>query len=151
MNPIRQATPLTGAFILVGVGLLGAGIFQGLEVRAFVRAAQTVPGRVTDLDHRSGSKGGGYVTIFTFADASGQRQTSRTSWASNPPTHQVGDEVVVLYPPGDPEAARIRAFRTLWFGPTLLGGFGLAFSSMGAFGFVAVRRTYGPSRVRDSN
>lgn len=143
MNPLRQATAVTAALFLVGVGFLGVGIFQWLEVRAFVRVAHTVPGQVMDLESNRGSKGG-FVTIFTFADASGQTHTARTAFAQSPATHQVGDEVVVLYPPGDPEAARIRAFRTLWLVPTILGGIGFTFSSMGAFGFVTVRRNYRP-------
>lgn len=57
-------------------------------------------------------------------------------------THQVGEKVVVLYPPGNPGAARIRAFQTLWFFPAFFGVFGLVWSTVGAVGLVAIRRGY---------
>ena len=147
MNVLRQTTALAVAFVLVGIACLGAGMFQFIRVRTFVRTSVTAAGRVVDLEYRSSGSGknhvGGYVTVFTFADDSGQTHTARTSSAQNPAMHQVANEVVVLYQPGSPAEARIRGFQTLWFVPTILAGFGFAFSGVGTLAFVAARKTYG--------
>lgn len=42
---------------------------------------------------------------------------------ANPPAYTAGDEVVVLYDPQHPEAARLKAFRSFWLVPLALGAF----------------------------
>lgn len=147
MNHLRQATVLQAVvFFLVGIGCLSAAAYHFFEVSAFVRTAKTATGRVVDLEyHRGGRAGGVYVTVFTFADTAGVTHTARTS----SPTHHLGDEVVVLYQPASPETARIRAF-WIWSLPTILSGFGLAFSIVGVFVFVAARRTYRTTHDEDA-
>jgi hypothetical protein len=148
MNILRQTTVMALAFFFVGVGLLVGAAYQFFGVRSFVRTAISVPGRVVDLEYQSGLGGrssGGFKTVFTFSDASGVTHTGRTSSAQNPATHDIGEEVVVLYRSGSVKDARIRSFRTLWILPTFLGVFGAAFSVIGALAYVSARRTYGPT------
>ncbi|MEW6306353.1 MAG: DUF3592 domain-containing protein [Verrucomicrobiota bacterium] len=76
---------------------------------------------------------------------------STDAFSSYPASHQIGDEVVVLFHPESIGDARIRSFRTLWLLPTILGCFGLAFSSAGAFVFVAARRTFGSACLKGCN
>jgi hypothetical protein len=116
--------------------------FLVLQTRSFIRSSKVARGQVIDLEphHRAGGRrlgGGGYVTVFTFTDAVGQSHTARTDGAQNPPTHQIGDSVEVLYQAGRPESARIRSFQTLWLLPILLGGPGIFFAAIGGGGLVA--------------
>jgi hypothetical protein len=145
MTHLRQASVLTAVFFLVGVGFLCAAAFHFFDVLAFVRTAQTASGRVVDLEYRSRGAGkthsSGNALVFTYSDASGQFHTIHDASAQNPATHNVGDEVVVLYQLESPEGARIRGFRTLWIVPTILGSFGLGFSSIGGYGFLVARKT----------
>lgn len=149
MNNFRQARVFTAAFFFVGVGLVAASAFLAWQTWTFMRTSKSAPGRVVDLEWRDGSagrrgsSGGGYATVFTFMDASGQAHTVRTKSAQNPPTHQVGVPVEVLYPPTCPKDARIHSFSTLWLTPTFLLGFGVAFAGIGGYGFVVARKTYG--------
>lgn len=149
MNNFRQARVLTAALFLVGVGLVAASAFLAWQTWMFMRTSKSATGRVVDLEWRNGrgglrgSSGGGYVTVFTFTDGSGQAHTVRTTCAQNPPTHQVGAAVEVLFPSNCPEDARIRSFSTLWLVPTFLLGFGVAFTGVGGYGFVTARKTYG--------
>jgi hypothetical protein len=148
MNTLRQITVLTAGFFLVGVGLLAAGAFLVWQTSTFIHASGAVTGRVVDLEWRDGSggrrgSGGGYVTVFTFTDGSGLAHTVRTKSAQNPPTHQVGAVVEVLFPPACPEDARIRSFQTLWVAPAIFFGFGVAFTGVGGYAFLAARKTYG--------
>jgi hypothetical protein len=144
MNTLRQVTALTVAFVLVGVSLLAASAFLAWETSTFIRTSKTVPGRVVDLEWRKGSSGtGGYRTVFTFTDGSGQAHTVRTKTAHNPPTHRIGAAVEVLFQPTYPEDARIRSFQTLWLIPAALAGAGVGFAGVGACAFVVARRRFG--------
>lgn len=156
MNPRRQVTALAVFFFLIGVGLLAITAISLWQTQHFIRTSARASGRVADLEYHAGPAGrgggrGGFVTVFTFADSSGQAHTARTSDWQNPPTHQIGDAVTVLYQPTNPEAAKIESFSTLWILPTFLGFFGLAFTIIGAVAFVAGRRTYGVTTPPDSS
>jgi hypothetical protein len=144
MNPLRALTIAAVVFSFVGLGLIIVGAFQFFEVRAFVRTAAVADGRVVklELSRFPGRSRHGYVTVFTFLDASGQAHTARTL-ARNPASHNVGAKVEVLYQPEAPESARIRAFRMLWLIPTVLISLGLTFSGVGPFIFLKARSIYG--------
>ena len=145
MQTVRQAQIVAAVFFLLGFGLLVVASYYFFVTRSFVRTADTVRGRVVALEQSSGGSGkprtSGYAAVFTFTDASGQAHTVRQTSAQNPPTHKVGDEVVVLYHPSSPDEARIRGFRTLWFLPTILAGFGGGFAGVGAVAFFAAQKT----------
>jgi len=145
MNTHRQVKVLTAAFFLVGVGLLAASVFLAWNTSAFIHTSRTALGRVVDLEWRGGAggrraSGGGYVTVFAFADSSGQVHTVRTKAAQNPTTHQIGAEVEVFFQPACPDEAKIRSFQTLWLIPIDLAGFGISFAGIGGFAFVWQRR-----------
>ena len=133
------------SFFIVGVGLLAAaGVFLW-RTKAFIAESVSTPGRVVELEYQTGlgaHSSGGFVTIFTFADAAGYPHTNRTASAQTPATHQVGESVTVLYLANHTDTAQIRGFRTLWIVPTFLGGFGIAFTCIGLIALVAVRKTY---------
>ncbi|MBA4146588.1 MAG: DUF3592 domain-containing protein [Verrucomicrobia bacterium] len=138
MKPRSVLTIIALVFTLGGLSLIILAAFQLREVRAFVRTAAVADGRVVKLEFgRSPGFRGGYNTVFTFSDASGQKHKGHTSWSTRP-GYKVGDKVVVLYQPKSPEAARIRSFRALWLFPTIFGCLGIAFSMVGAF--VGMRR-----------
>jgi hypothetical protein len=149
---LRQVTCLAVFFMMVGLGFLVAGVVIFGQTRAFVSTAVRVTGRVVDLEYTNygGSHGGGYVTVFAFKDGSGLPQTNRTSFAQDPPTHQIGAKIMVLYATGSPESAQIQSFNTLWFLPAILGGFGVCFFGLGAFALRAGRKTYGEPGEQDT-
>jgi hypothetical protein len=142
---LRQATAAGWFFVAIGVGFLAAFVYNFCQTREFVRTAKHAPGRVVDLEPRRGSSGGHdlYVTVFKFADDSGQGHTVRTSFAQYPPSHKVGDSIMVLYLPGNADDARIQSFTTLWFFTTLFGAMGAGSATVGAFAVVMARKTYG--------
>ena len=61
----------------------------------------------------------------------GQSIVKQHGISSNPPSFQVGQEIDVLYEPGNPNNARINKWMDLYFVPVLLGGLGLVFGVAG--------------------
>ena len=83
---------------------------------AFIRNATSAPGVVTEMRPSSSSDGTTYHAVFEFSDTGGSKHQSMTSWSSNPPAYAVGENVEVLYSPGNPGDVRLRSFMGLWFG-----------------------------------
>jgi Protein of unknown function (DUF3592) len=120
--------------ILLGIGGLSliVGILLIMSRRRFLRDAVSVQGTVTGHAERSGSEGGTvYSPVVQFTTVEGQALTFTESVASNPPRHQAGASVKVLYPPGNPQAARVAGWFGLWFLPTFALLFGLIFVGVG--------------------
>ncbi len=105
----------------IGIAFVAAGAALAWSPIAFIRASESVPGRVVGM--RSTSGGASPIFVFTPQGGTEQRVTSRI--VSNPPCCGVGDEVTVRYRPGTPRDARIASFMDAFFWPSVLGGFGL--------------------------
>ncbi|WP_244459687.1 DUF3592 domain-containing protein [Roseomonas fluvialis] len=118
----RESRSLVGLVpIGIGVAFLAGAAALAWPQTAFIRASQSVPGRVVDMRVTSG--GASPVFVFTPRGGSEQRVTSRI--VSNPPCCEVGEEVTVRYRPEAPRDARIASFMDAFLWPTVLGGFGL--------------------------
>jgi len=70
---------------------------------------------------RDGKHGKLYAPVFVFRDGSGAEHTVHSSTAINPPEHQVGDTVRVLYSPASPQDAKTDRFFSLWEWPFFTG------------------------------
>jgi hypothetical protein len=140
---------LCHAFILLGMGMLAGGAYQGARsFRLELRGAHA-RGTVVELVHTSDSEAGSsYTPRVRYRSASAERtfvSSVGTGWRRYEP----GDRVSVLYDPENPEEARIRSFWDLWSGPALLLGMGLSFAWAGRAFLRQLRRTQalGPSRA----
>lgn len=124
----------TTALVFLGIGGLSliTGLVLFMSRRRFLRDAVSVQGTVTGHVERSGSEGGTvYSPVVQFTTMEGQALTFTESVATNPPRHQPGAPVKVLYPPGNPQAARVAGWFGLWFLPTFALLFGLIFLGVG--------------------
>jgi succinate dehydrogenase/fumarate reductase cytochrome b subunit len=80
-----------------------------------------------------------YYPVVEYVSADGRRHTVHMTEGSSAPSHEVGDEVTVLYNPEHPLEARIKSFGSsalMWILPGITGILGLGF--LGAV--IAVRR-----------
>jgi hypothetical protein len=71
-----------------------------------------------------------YYPVVQFVSQDGRRHSVQMTEGSSAPSHEVGDEVTVLYNPERPLAARIRSFGSsalMWVLPGITGILGLAF------------------------
>ena len=124
------------ALILLAVGGVSAiaAVLFFFRTRRFLSTAVTVQGTVIDMIQSSGSEGGTvYSPVVQFTTVEGQEITFRDSVASSPPRHTVGETVKVMYPPGNPEGARLPGWFRLWFLPSFSALFAAAFLGAGFF------------------
>jgi hypothetical protein len=71
-----------------------------------------------------------YFPVVKFVSADGRPHTVHMTEGSSAPSHEVGDEVTVLYDPEHPLEARIQSFGSsalLWVLPGITGILGVAF------------------------
>lgn len=104
------------ALLLVAAGLFTISAFSYFETREFVRTARRTMGTVIKMEKRpeSGDSGFVYRPVITFRDESGVTQEVESRVGTKPPAYQVGEQVIVSYPPGNPGAARFGRFFDLW-------------------------------------
>lgn len=122
-------------FSLVGGLLALIGVFLFIRTRIFIGKAQEAKGTVIQMVYSrtssSSGSGGGYAPVYQFRTFDGQNIVIQDSLSSNPPRFQVGQEIEVLYDPGNPQKARLNKWMNLYFVPLLLGGIGLIFGGVG--------------------
>lgn len=77
-----------------------------------VRTYTRVQGRVIEVQpHSVGHEETAYFAIFSFTDDKGGEHTVRSRLSSSPAEERVGDVIPILYPPGEPDRARIGTHR----------------------------------------
>ena len=71
-----------------------------------------------------------YYPVVEFVSNDGKRHTIQLTEGSSSPSHEIGDEVVILYEPDHPLDARIKSFGSsalMWILPGITGILGIAF------------------------
>jgi hypothetical protein len=118
-------------FGTTGIPCIILGGFLSLNSYHLLKEGVPARGEVIELVGRRGSKGGTtYAPLYEFKATDGKTYTILSSTSSNPPSHQVGDQISVLYPKGNPEKAEINAFLDLWLGPIIAGLIGVIFTAI---------------------
>ncbi|WP_432015503.1 DUF3592 domain-containing protein [Streptomyces cucumeris] len=136
--------------IVLGTVFLVIGLIMTGDSISTLADAERTQGTVVALDwrtddtetsskkHQSDEPAAYPVVEFTSKD--GTRRTFRSSTGTNPPSHEKGDRVEVLYSADSPDDARINDFASLWLGPLIFGGLGLLFAGIGTAIAIARRR-----------
>jgi len=125
---------LRGPIYVILFGLIFFGIGAGLSYRQIIfrRTAVEVPGEVTGHAPSCDDEGCTYMSVVNFETLEGQSVSYTSTFSSSPPSHKVGEAVMVFYAPDNPQDALIRGegivFRIIF---TIIGGviilFGLVF------------------------
>ena len=143
------------AYVALAVGALMLFITLALwnKTRHFIARAATAPGVVTELIEVRDNDGSAstFKPVVKFTTASGQLVSFTSSYSSRPPAYDVGENVTVLYSPGNANDARIKGFASLWLGTLILLGLGLAFSGIGASIVYAARASVKKQRYLQAN
>jgi hypothetical protein len=123
----------------VGLGLIAAGgvsaivaLLLYLRSRRFLEGAVRVQGLVTGLVESTGGESGSvYRPVIEFTTIDGQSVTYTDMVGNNPPKYTPGATVDVMYPPGNPQAARIPSWFRLWFLTSFAALFAVLFLAIG--------------------
>jgi Protein of unknown function (DUF3592) len=126
---------------LAGVVFAGLGLFAGSQTLAFVLRARPATGTVIRL----AQTGTVFHPVIDFTTAAGESVVITDTQGTNPPAHNLADQVEVLYLPDQPEHAQENSFLNLWLSPVLPLGFGAFWLITGGFMLVD-----GVTRLRKS-
>jgi hypothetical protein len=142
---VKIMVAVFGAVTLL-LGAVAAYLF--LDARRFAASAEHAEGVVTRLVW---GQPRAVYPVIRFQAASGEVEFTSSS-GSYPPSYAVGDKVKVLYPPGNPRAARVESFMGLYFGAALMGVMAVAFGGVTGvvlliFALVAKRLRQGLERA----
>lgn len=123
---------MTRVFRIVGILIiltalvpLGVGYYFYRSSTQFVRSAVEVEAVVSEIEERSSEGSISYYPVFSFVDREGEVHRITAGWGSNPPSHEIGDTVTLLYDPAEPHEARRDGFVSLWLAPTIAGALAL--------------------------
>ncbi|MDA9439870.1 hypothetical protein XH98_12165 [Bradyrhizobium sp. CCBAU 51745] len=132
--------------LLVGLTLLGRGLFDLGDTIAFLARAEQTEARFVGAVARSGGNHGGTFLhpTFQFTTRDGRVMTFTSPSGSTAQPYADGEPVRIAYDPQRPGDARLLSFLTLWIAPTLLCAAGLLLSG----GAVLVRAALARQRRR---
>ncbi|WP_157683764.1 DUF3592 domain-containing protein [Microlunatus soli] len=129
-------------FGLIGVGMLIAAGATAVSSQRFQATAEKATGRVVavdsheecDTDRRSDGRRVRechtvYDSTIEFSTADGKKITFESNVSGSQPPRP-GDSVEVLYPPDDPQRARVAGV-AVWVLPIVFGGIGIPFTLAG--------------------
>jgi len=116
--------------------LLIAGIASISNILKIIRE-ESAPGRVVDvisqrsyINEQDRVVQEFYYPVVEFVASDGKRRSVQMTEGSSSPSHEVGDEVTVLYEPDHPLEARIKSFGSsalMWILPGITGVLGISF------------------------
>jgi hypothetical protein len=95
-------------FMLLGLLFFAIGSGMTIHQRALEKQGLETQGVVIDLQEHSDSDGSAYAPVVRFKTADGYNVEFVSSYSSNPPAHEVGELVTVVYSTSDPGQAVIK-------------------------------------------
>lgn len=144
---------LLGVFSGVAVLMLLIASISAASAIIKMNREERAPGRVVDIIERREYVNEQdrvieeyYYPVVEFTANDGRRRTVQMTEGSSAPSHEVGEDVTVLYNPDRPLEARIRSFGSsalMWILPGITGILGLAF--LGAV--IVVRKLMSPENA----
>ncbi len=125
--------------LLVGLGMLWGTWALSQSTLKFKADGVKVEGTVIDFETERSTTDGKtktmYKPVVQYTTTEGQTLTFTTSSSSSSPSYDRGEKVKVLYSKITPERARLDSFMENWFGPLILGFFGVIVTLLGWFLF----------------
>ena len=128
---------ILGIFSGVAVILLMIALISSVSAILRMNGEKSAPGRVVDIIQRREYVNeqdrivqAYYYPVVEFVSSDGRHHSVQMAEGSSSPTHEVGDEVTVLYNPDHPLEARIKSFGSsalMWILPGITGILGLGF------------------------
>jgi hypothetical protein len=137
LQELKQQTTLGKRLLAGGMVLMIIGVYFFVQARRDYASASRASGQIVEIEREQHRKDVVPYPVFSFTDSAGttyviHTRTSQTrTWSGWNKFYKVGDAVEVLYPPGDPERARLNNLFSVWGTPLGLGGIGLILAIVG--------------------
>ena len=132
---------LLGVNGLISITMLLIGVISYFRVKKFLSKAVETRGLVIEKIYKGQSDGAGgmYSPKIRFTDTMGRTIEFTENWSRNRPDFKIGDEVIVLYDPSEPQKARRGGKKwKFFFLAWLMGGLGLLFSGLLIFFIILI-------------
>jgi len=131
--------PLT--FVLIGLLLLGIGVYLFMSTRTFIEQSVVTNGSVIAIASEWSDEGSRtYYPIIAFTTETGERVEFRSNLGSSAQLYTVDETVSVRYDPTDSASAQLNSFMALWFSTLLFLVLGLSFVVIGTFVYYLMGR-----------
>src|ERR1700722_8229718 len=87
--------------LAIGIALIVLSLYLTWRKHNLLLSGHLADGKVVELIPHSGSKGGStYSLRVAYLQPDGRNAEFTTSFSSNPPMHQMGEKIRVVYYPG---------------------------------------------------
>lgn len=128
----KMVSKLRNVLLLTGVSLLCGSIYLFITTQHFLKVAELTTGTVVELAVSRSSDGSStYWPVVQFQTQNGQLIEFISSSGSNPPAHDLGDVIEVLYPNDEPTEAKINSYLDLWLMFIIVTALGSLFFAFG--------------------
>ena len=130
MNPL---------LIIIGLFLTGIGYITLHKNRRLAKIGIKTMAKVVNIIEQHGTDSEGYSTTsyypeLEFADADKKTHRFQGNVGGGKRKFKIGQEVEILYDPGDPSKAQMKSFGAQWLMPVVLMGVGVMLVVGGVIG-----------------
>ncbi|OQP27306.1 hypothetical protein B2H99_07420 [Morganella morganii] len=125
-----KARIILGFFAVIGLLMLMGGSYFYLSGYSQEKSGIVVTGQIIDLSVHRSDDGTTYCPVVKYTDGQ-EEYVMESSYCSSGYRNAPGDDIDVIYQPGNPDNAVIHSFGGLYGGAVILLGMGAVFALVG--------------------
>lgn len=125
-----KARIILGIFAIIGLLMLMGGSYFYLSGYSQEKSGIVVTGQIIDLSVHRSDDGASYCPVVKYTDGQ-EEYVMESSYCSSGYRNALGDDIDVIYQPGNPDNAVIHSFGGLYGGAVILLGMGAVFALVG--------------------
>lgn len=125
-----KARIILGIFAVIGLLMLMGGSYFYLSGYSQEKSGIVVTGQIIDLSVHRSDDGASYCPVVKYTDGQ-EEYVMESSYCSSGYHNAPGDDIDVIYQPGNPDNAVIHSFGGLYGGAVILLGMGAVFALTG--------------------
>ena len=125
-----KARIILGFFAVIGLLMLMGGSYFYLSGYSQEKSGIVVTGQIIDLSVHRSDDGASYCPVVKYTDGQ-EEYVMESSYCSSGYRNALGDDIDVIYQPGNPDNAVIHSFGGLYGGAVILLGMGAVFALVG--------------------
>lgn len=125
-----KARIILGVFAVIGLLMLMGGSYFYLSGYSQEKSGIVVTGQIIDLSVHRSDDGASYCPVVKYTDGQ-EEYVMESSYCSSGYRNAQGDDIDVIYQPGNPDNAVIHSFGGLYGGAVILLGMGAVFALAG--------------------